>query len=178
MLISPARPPAEPTGDADGDEVVPDAGAAEQPGEDDVDEPPGSVASGQALAACTSQASSGDCLSINVAVTDADETSCIQLSLDNCGGYTRRGLPVTVPLEWRLGSASVARFDEECIPGEYDPASAIIIDASGSIGWNLDTPRPSDLVVDVTLQPASTAIDTSPITIASSTLSGVLPDCE
>jgi hypothetical protein len=180
MLISPTRPPAEPEGDepeGDGDDpVVADAGA-EQPGEDAVVDAPGSVASGQALSACINQASGGDCLSINIAITNADETSCVQLSLDNCGGYARRGLPVTVPLDWRLGSASVAKFDEACLPGNYDPASSIIVDASGTIGWNLDTPRPSELVIDVTLEPASTSLDPSPLVI-SSALSEPLPDCE
>ena len=119
----------------------------------------------------------GGCIIINIAVLDDDAKSCVELAVDDCGTYSRAGIPVDTPVTWRLGSASVGDLEKECVPAAYDPDSAIVIDGSGSIGWNLTTRRPSDLVIDVSLEAASAGILAAPIAI-SGTFSGEVPDCE
>jgi hypothetical protein len=156
----------------------PDAGAVDAPeaGEDDIEgEPKPAPLEGQAVVACFSQGV--DCTTINVAVTDADEDVCVQLTIDNCGGFSRAGLPIDLPVGWRLGSASFADLEEGCVPGTYDPDNVIVIDADGSIGWNLDTPRPSEFAVDVTLTPSAAAIGADAIVIIGSVPDSLL-DCE
>jgi hypothetical protein len=113
---------------------------------------------------------------INIAVLDEAAGSCVEIVVDDCGTFSRAGLPVNTPPTWRLGSASVGDLEEGCVPAVYDPDSAIIVDGSGSISWNLDTRRPSDLVVDVSLEAAAgTAVD-SPVGVAGM-FAGDIPDC-
>lgn len=171
-------PPEEPLAPAP--PSTPDAGGQDVGVEDGVGAPaegdapaPASGGSGD-LVACLVDAG-GACRTINLAALEAGD--CVQLSLDNCGGASRAGLPVTLPVSWRLGSAAVRRGAEECLPGAYDPTSGIIVDASGSIGWNLATREPSDLMVDVTLEPSSTALDPSPVAV-SGAVAGALPECD
>jgi hypothetical protein len=143
-----------------------DAGEAPEPGAD---------GDGLVFAACLEDG--GDCSVINIAVIDLAAESCIELAVDDCGTFSRAGLPVDTPPTWRLGSASVGELPEGgCIPGAYDSDSAIVVDGSGSIRWNLDTRRPSDVVVDVALETASAA--GAPAVGIVGTVAGAVPDCD
>jgi hypothetical protein len=113
-----------------------------------------------------------------VAVSDPERAVCIQLTIDNCGGYTRAGLPVDLPVAWRLGSASLADLREGCVPGAFDATNVIIVDADGSISWNEETPVPTEVLIDVTLVPSQLALDNAPITIAAGALADPLLECE
>jgi hypothetical protein len=130
------------------------------------------------LVACT--ANGGGCTIINVAVSDDDAESCIQITLDDCEASAQAGLPVDLPVSWRLGAASVGPLEDECLPGAaYNPiTSTFIVDGSGAITWNLVSRQPSEFVFDVTLVPSSTALDRSPIPITSSDLVDPLPECD
>jgi hypothetical protein len=131
---------------------------------------------GGALAACTEDG--GGCLILNVAVSDLANQSCIQLALDNCEIFERGQLRVTLPVPWTLTSATIGKLDEDCTPtADFDTNSSIILRANGAISWNQQTPRPSDLVFDVTLQPAATALDPAPKSIAGQ-LGGLVPECD
>jgi hypothetical protein len=140
---------------------------------DDEDDPP---TPGQTATACTDDG--GGCLLVNIAVSDPIEDSCIQLALDNCESSPQAGLRVTLPVSWRLGSASVSPSSDDCVPGaQFNPQDGrTIITASGSIDWNRDTRVPSEVVLDVTLQPAGTPLD--PIRVANSDLVEPLIECE
>lgn len=153
--------------------------AAESPAPEtaagDAPEEPPSGTGGPVLTACLETGEG--CTVINIAVLDAAAESCIELSVDDCGTFSRAGLPVETPVTWRLGSASVGELPEGgCIPGEYDSDSAIVVDGSGSIRWNLDTRRPSDVVVDVALETAGGGAD-APVGIVG-TFTGAVPDCD
>jgi hypothetical protein len=175
-----AEPEAPAAVDDDTPEPAPsaDAGAAPLPADDGGDvpaeaDPPGGSA--PALAACLEDG--GSCTVINIAVLDAAAGSCIELAVDDCGTFSRAGIPVDTPATWRLGSASVGDLEEGCVPAAYDPDSAVIVDGSGSISWNLETRRPSDLVVDISLEAAASAGIDSPVGVAGQ-FAGDIPDCE
>jgi hypothetical protein len=165
-------PSLEPIGDE------PDAGGLDPdpvppPPDGAVKEPePGPL--GQSLVACTAEGI--DCININVAVSDPARDVCIQLTIDNCDGFS--ALPVDLPVSWRLGSASLADLAEGCVPGSYDPNNVIIVDASGSISWNEATPQPTEVVIDVTLVPSSSALDSDPVDISRGLLDDPLPECD
>lgn len=169
-------PPRDPPGDepvageADGG-LVPD----DDDDESDEGEPP-LVGSGQTAEACTDDG--GNCLIVNIAVTDVGADSCILLALDDCESSSQAGLQVRLPVSWRLGAASVTSTAEGCVPGaQFNPqTSSTIIDASGSINWNLTTRVPSEVVLDLTLEPASNALD--PIRVTNSDLVAPLIECD
>lgn len=144
--------------------------------DDDGDDEP--LPSVQAALACTEDG--GSCLIVNIALVDVDEDSCIQLTLDDCESSSQPGLPIDLPVSWRLGSAAILRSSDDCVPGaQFDPASgSTIIDASGSISWNLMTRVPSELVLDVTLQPSVSAINSAPIRVTNSDLVDPLIECD
>jgi len=150
----------------------PDAGAPDAAPPAPVDEP--APVAGE-LAACLGIVV--DCSTISVAVSDEERGVCVQLSIDNCGDTNRAGLPVDLPATWRLASASLGDLAEGCVPGTYDPDNVIIVDASGSISWNEETPRPTEFSIDVTLEPSPVAADPEPVSVSAS-LASALPDCE
>ena len=164
--------PAAPVADAGAVPPV-DDGAGGDDGSDPPDGDPAG-AGGAVLAACLEDG--GSCTVINIAVLDEAAGSCVELVVDDCGTFSRAGIPVDTPATWRLGSASVADLEEACVPAAYDPDSAIIVDGSGSISWNLETRRPSDLVVDVSLEAATGAAIDSPVGVTG-TFAGDIPDC-
>jgi hypothetical protein len=170
--MEPSDPPAEEqpaAGDSDAG-LQPAAPA----GDDDDDESP--LVAGQTATACTDDG--GNCLIVNIAVSDAGEDSCIQLALDNCESSAQAGLRVDLPVSWRLGSASISSSSDDCVPGaQFNPQNgSTVVTASGSIDWNLTTRVPSELVLDVTLQAASAALD--PIRVANSDLVAPLLECD
>ena len=155
-----------------------DAGSSPRPDDGLEEDPAPAVGPGLVLTACTTNG--GGCTVINVAVTDDDAESCIQIALDDCEASAQAGLPVDLPVSWRLGAASVGPLEDECLPGAtYNPmTSTFIVDGTGTISWNLTSRQPSEFVFDVTLVPSSTARDTSPIPITSSDLVEPLPECD
>ena len=156
-----------------------DAGVspAAQPG-DEAGDDPAPVGGGQAALGCTEDG--GGCLIFNIAVADSVGDSCIQLVLDNCESSQEAGLRVGLSVSWRLGAASVSQTSENCVPGApYDPrTTSTVVSASGSIDWNEDTRLPSEVVVDVTLRPASSAVDAAPIRLTNSDLVESVLECD
>jgi len=120
-----------------------------------------------AFASCiTSGGAYSDCETIYVTVTQASPARCVQLSLDNCGSYSRQGLSADAPSSWRLASGSVASSASPCELGVFYPGSTSIEDASGSIRWNEETTRPTAIELALTLQPAGAAGDAAGIAVA------------
>jgi hypothetical protein len=76
---------------------------------------------------------------------------CVQLVLDNCSENDRQGLPVTLPLGWRLSSGSVST-DLDCGLREYDPKSQPALTATGKVGWTTRVRQVSNLDVDIVLR--------------------------
>jgi len=76
---------------------------------------------------------------------------CVQLVMDNCGENDRLGLPVVIPLSWRLSSGSVSA-DRACDLREYDPKSQPALTASGKISWAQRGRQISGLEIDVQLR--------------------------
>jgi len=166
-----------PSADEPGASVSADAGVAPAtPVDDDDDAPP--AASGQAALACAEE--QGGCVTLNIAVADTVANSCIQLELDNCENSAQVGLRIDLPVSWRLGSASVSRTANNCVPrAPYNPmTTSTIVSATGSIAWNEDTRFPSEVVLDLTLQPASTAATTTPIRLTNSDLVDAVLECD
>jgi len=120
-----------------------------------------------AFASCiTSGGAYSDCETIYVTVTQASPARCVQLSIDNCGSYSRQGLSADAPSSWRLASGSVASSASPCELGVFYPGSTSIEDASGSIRWNEETTRPTAIELALTLQPAGAAGDAAGIAVA------------
>lgn len=130
--------------------------------------PPAAAA---AFASCMrSEGSYGtNCDSVYVTMAQTSPERCVQLTIDNCGdGYTRQGLSVDTPSSWQLSSASIGSSPDDCELGVFNPQSTIVVDASGEIRWVLsETPRalPTDLVIDVTLEPSSLAGDAASVDV-------------
>ncbi len=173
---SPAPAPIAPAGPVD--LPRPDAGAAASVDDVGLANVPAAQAPGFTFTACAASGLAG-CDYIYIAAQDARAKSCIQLALDNCPSYQRPGLPVDLPLSWRLGSASIGALGEQCLPQVYDPKSAPVVSAGGAISWNLESRQPSELVVDITLQlPAAADPAATGITLATRDLVAPLPECE
>lgn len=171
--MAPSDPPEDEPAAADADAGLVPVTPAD---DDDDEEAPPSLGVGQTATACTDNG--GGCLIMNIAVTDASEDACIQLALDNCESSAQAGLRVDLPVSWRLGSASVTSSSEDCLPGaQFNPQTgSTIITASGSIDWNLTTRTPSQVVLDVTLQPAGGVLD--PIRVTNSDLVDQVIECD
>jgi hypothetical protein len=148
---APDEAPAAPGAGADGSNAIPAAAAA-------------------AFASCTrSEGSYGtNCDYIFVTMTQASPERCVQLTIDNCGdGYTTGGLPVDVPLSWKLSSATIGSSRSDCELGGFDPESTIVVDASGSISWGavVGSALPSGIALDVTLVPSRSADDQTSVDV-------------
>jgi hypothetical protein len=130
----------------------------------------GAEAATQAFEACTTTegAYGGDCDIIYVTVKQASPSRCVQLTIDNCGGYNSQGLPVDAPTSWRLASGSIGSSSDDCDLGVFDPEKTGVADAEGTITWNELASGPTELVIDLTLSPSSTARDTTSVRVATS----------
>ena len=109
-----------------------------------------------------------DCDVLNVTMTQASPARCVQLTLDNCGGYSRRGLSADVPLSWRLASASVGSSSSPCELGVFYPNNTLVNDASGSVSWDESKQQPSAIELKLTLELASAASGAAGIEVATS----------
>ncbi|MEO8178532.1 MAG: hypothetical protein ABI895_06840 [Deltaproteobacteria bacterium] len=76
---------------------------------------------------------------------------CVQLVMDNCSENDRLGLPVLIPLSWRLSSGSVSA-GRACDLREYDPKSQPALTASGKISWAQRGRQISELEIDIQLR--------------------------
>lgn len=167
------EPPAD-----EGTEARADAGAppASMAPESDGSEPD---SSDNVYFACTNSRLLG-CDYIYITAVDPERELCVQMTLDSCERYGDGPLQVDVPLSWRFASASVLVSGDECAAGEFYAASSSVIAATGSIDWNVDSQQPTDLVIDVTLEPSQTGTSGVPerLTIATRDLAGPLPECD
>jgi hypothetical protein len=128
------------------------------------------------VSACTVTAMG--CVRLFIAAADVEADSCLQLSLDNCNDTTRAGFAVNLPLTWRFGSGFVSELGDECVPRtSFLTRDTAFVSATGSIDWNEDTRQPSQIVIDITLQPSSAALDSNPIRLSNSDLVEPLVDC-
>jgi hypothetical protein len=138
---------------------------------------PDPVGPGLSVSACT-VAETG-CVRLYIAVADSEAESCLQLTLDDCNDTTRAGFDVDVPLSWRFGSGFVGKLGAECLPNTaFVATNTAIVSGTGSISWNEDTRQPSEIVIDVTLQPSNIAVDSDPIRLSNSDLVEPLVECD
>jgi hypothetical protein len=177
VLPTPTPTPAPPSDEPS----APDAAApAALPGDELPPGEPEPVGPAEAtVLACT--VNRQGCVTLFIAATASEADSCVQLTLDDCGDTTRPGLAVDVPLAWRFGSGFVSALGDTCVPRTpFVVNNATIVSATGSIDWNQDTRQPSEIVIDVTLQPSSSeaAGTPAPIAIASRDLVEPLLECD
>jgi hypothetical protein len=104
---------------------------------------------------------------------------CVQLVLDNCDENRRQGLPVAVPLSWRLTSSS-ASTDRGCELRKYDPKSQPVLTASGTVNFAQQGHQISALELDVQLSLNATSEAKLPAQIAVTTPSPIedIETCE
>ena len=123
-----------------------------------------------------------DCSNLYITMTQASPARCVQLTLDDCGGYggSRRGLSADVPNSWRLASGSIGSSSTPCELGVFYPGNALVGDASGSVSWDETTRQPSKLELKLTLEPsAATGATGSPAGIEIATSEPLNPGpCE
>jgi hypothetical protein len=160
-------------------EVDAGASAPATPGASGAVSPPAAAGTGQTFAGCTE--SKLGCDSIYLTMVDASNRLCVQLALQSCGVLARAGLPVALPLRWRLASASVTPGQLECDPLAFYATSVPVSNASGSIDWNDKGLQPSKFLIDVTLEPsqATEASDSVPpsVVVKTTSLTAPLPEC-
>ena len=146
------RASGSPAAGSSGDDA-PEAPAAPEPAAEAADPPQSTLESALTFAACSSAGGPyAECESIYVTAVQASPARCIQLTIDNCGTYGRQGLSADAPTSWRLASGSVGEAAAPCELGAFYAGNASIADATGSISWNEDTPRPTELVFDLRLE--------------------------
>jgi hypothetical protein len=110
-----------------------------------------------------------DCDTLYFTMTQASPARCVQLTVDDCGGYgARSGLSADLPTSWRLASGSIGSSSAPCELGVFYPANALIRDASGSITWDESARQPTQIELKLTLEPASSAGTPESIAIATS----------
>jgi hypothetical protein len=161
--VMPTPPPAE------ADEVAEDGGdsAEAPPDESDADPAPVAAQGGQVFSACHETRLSG-CDAIYVRMVKSAPDVCVQLVLDNCSENGRKGLPVVVPVAWRLASGS-ASTDSECDLRAYDPKSQPVLAASGTVNFAQQGHHISALEIEVQLSLDSTPESKVPAQIALAT---------
>jgi len=165
--------PASPADAPETDDAAPEAAGAPEREAAETDPAPSQAEAAaedpvgaSAFASCiTSGGAYSDCETIYVTVVQTSPARCVQLSIDDCGSYSRQGLSADAPSSWRLASASVASSASPCELGVFYPGSTSIDDATGSIRWNEETSRPTAIELELTLQPvgaeaASIAVST------------------
>lgn len=171
--------------DEDPDEVTADIGdsavgdsAEPPPDESDADPAPVVAPAGQVFSACHETSVVG-CDAVYVRMVKSAPDVCVQLVLDNCGGNGRQGLPVALPISWRLisGSASTGRA---CDLREYDPKSQPVVSASGKVTFAQQGRQISALDIDVQLLLDSSSESKVPAQIAVATPSPIadIDTCE
>jgi hypothetical protein len=132
-----------------------------------------------AFAACIhSEGSYGrNCDSIYVTMKQMSPARCVQLTIDNCGEYGREGLPVSIPMPWRLDSGTVGSSLSQCELGVFYPSSTVAQRASGEITWNDAERLPTEIELDVTLVTTSSATEATNIEVT--TAQPIIPvDCD
>jgi hypothetical protein len=134
--------------------------------------------SGQVFSACHETRIVG-CDALYVRVVKSAPDVCVQLALDNCGETGRQGLPVALPISWRMASGS-ASTGRGCDLREYDPKSEPVLAASGKVTFGQQGRQISALNIDVQLSLDSASDSKVPAQIAVATPSpiAVIGTCE
>lgn len=117
------------------------------------------------------------CDAVYVRVLKSDV--CVQLVLDNCNPNDRQGLPVALPISWRLTSGS-ASTNLECDLREYDPKSQPALSATGTVTFDQQGREVSALDIDVRLllDPAPESKVPAQIDVATPSPIADIDDCE
>jgi hypothetical protein len=140
---------------------------AEEASDDEMDETESSPA--RVFAACvTEEDAYEDCVSIYVTMQQTEPPQCIQLTIDNCGTYGGRSLTVDAPARWELTSGSIGTNPSDCELGEFNASNTVLLDASGTIGWDEAAAAPTDLMLELTLEPSRTGGDIPSVDITTS----------
>jgi hypothetical protein len=117
--------------------------------------------------ACTTRGGAySDCETLYVTIQQSTPPRCVQLTIDNCGGYNRRGLTVDTPPQWELVSGSIGTNLNQCELGEFYLTSDIIEDATGTISWDETTPLPTEVVFELSLELSGSGDDGMIIDVA------------
>ncbi len=123
----------------------------------------------QVFAACLSAAGAyEDCDTIYVTMQESEPPRCVQLTIDNCSAYGRRTLSVEAPTRWELVSGSIGTNPAACELGVFNASNTVVIDATGTIGWDAEAPAPTGLELELTLEPSRTGGDLPSIELATS----------
>jgi hypothetical protein len=139
------------------------------PASSDASDAPEASPPAQVFAACLSEGDAyEDCDSIHVTMHEASVPRCVQLTIDNCGSYSRRTLSVEAPSQWDLVSGSIGTSARACELGVFNASNRVVLDASGTIGWNDAGPVPTELVLELTLEPSRTTGDVPSVELATS----------
>lgn len=121
------------------------------------------------FAACmTDEDAYEDCASIYVTMQQSEPPQCVQLTIDNCGTYGRRTLTVDAPAQWQLTSGSIGTNPDDCELGDFNASNTVLIDATGTIEWDEAAAGPTDLVLELTLEPSRTGGELPSVDIATS----------
>ena len=151
-----------------------DSPASARSGEDIASPPPAAAPASEAaeapaaravtFAACTTAGGPySDCDTIYVTAVQQAPARCIQLTIDNCGTYGRQGLAADTPRSWRLASGSVGAASTPCELGVFYSGNPSLANATGAITWNEDTPDPTDLSFDLSLELSGATSDPIPL---------------
>jgi hypothetical protein len=164
-------PPGQTEEDSDG--LADDVGDPSEasPDESDAEPAPAAAQAGQVFSACYETRVVG-CEVVYVRMVKAAPDICVQLVMDNCDENRRQGLPVMVPLSWRLTSSS-ASTDRGCELRAYDPKSQPVLSASGTVNFAQQGREISALVMDVQLSLDSSSESKLPAQIAVTTPSPI-----
>lgn len=142
------------------------------PEEPTADPPPAAAPAGQVFTACHETRVVG-CDAVYVRMVKSAPDVCVQLVLDNCSENGRQGLPVVVPVSWRLASGS-ASTNRGCDVHDYDPKSQPVLSASGKVTFAQEGRQISALQIDVQLSlDSATAESKVPAQIAVTTASPI-----
>jgi hypothetical protein len=175
----PRLPPSESTEPASNGspDAPPPIGDDVMGGEEVVQQSPPPLGPEASIAACT--VLEMGCVRFYIAVADSEAETCLQLVLDDCNETTRRGLAVDLPLSWRFATGFVGDLGDECLPNTaYVAGDTTIVAGTGRISWNEDTRQPSEVVIDMTLVPSSSAAQSGPIGVLNSDLVDPVPECD
>jgi len=175
--VQPMAAPAE-TGE-EIDEGSDDDGDPEaSPGPSNADPAPVASPAGQVFSVCHETRIVG-CDAVYVRMVKSAPDVCVQLVLDNCGENGRQGLPIVLPISWRLASGS-AITGRGCDLREYDPKSQPVLTASGKVTFAQQGRQISALNIDVQLSLDAASESKVPAQIAVATPSPIadIDTCE
>jgi hypothetical protein len=155
-----------------------DAGRAPTAPDDADLAPPRAAVAAQVFSACRETRVVG-CDALYVRMLASHPDLCVQLAMDNCIVNDRQGLPVTLPLAWRMSSGS-ASGDRGCDLRDYDPKSEPVLTARGKITWAQRLREISGVEIDIQLrlEPPPASELPADIAVKTEVPIAVVEDCE